>query len=311
MIWIEILSRQREVAARMRIAAPEVRIGRAYDNDVVIDDPYVAAQHLRVFRHDDGHLVAEDVGSANGTFIDGSRTRLSGFVVDGKQPIRIGQTYLRIRDVNHAVERERLAPPERHVRLIVLAVVLGMAVLAVDALKIWLTQTSEPRASTYFTPLLTLAASFLVWVGLWALLCRILSGRSHFLRNLMVALIGTAVFSLYNELAQYAAFAWTWPSGVSYQYVTAWLTFAAICFFHLREIGRSRLWLKGAAVTALLVGGIALQALQQSEAFSDSGRQRSVHWLMPPALRMVPPKDQSGFFEEITNLKARLDRDRG
>jgi hypothetical protein len=60
----------------------------------------------------------------------------------------------------------------------------------------------------------------------------------------------------------------------------------------------------------LLVGGIALQALQQSEAFSDSGRQRSVHWLMPPALRAVPPKDQDAFFGEIGKLKARLDADR-
>jgi len=310
MIWIEIMSRQREVAARFRIAASEVRIGRGYDNDVVIDDPYVAAQHLRVFRRDDGHLVAEDVGSANGTFIDGNKTRLSGFVVDGKQPIRIGQTYLRIRDVNHAVEAERLASPERHLLPIILAVILALSVLAVDALKIWLTQTSEPRASTYFAPLLTLAATFIVWVGLWALLCRIFSGRSHFLSNLLIALFGAAVFTLYNELAQYAAFAWTWPSGVSYEYVLAWLIFAAVCFFHLREIGRSRLWLKGAAVTVLLMAGIALQALEQSEAFSDSGRQRSVHWLMPPALRAVPPKDQDAFFEEISNLKARLDGDR-
>ena len=304
------MSRQREVAARFRIAASEVRIGRGYDNDVVIDDPYVAAQHLRVFRRDDGHLVAEDVGSANGTFIDGNKTRLSGFVVDGKQPIRIGQTYLRIRDVNHAVEAERLASPERHLLPIILAVILALSVLAVDALKIWLTQTSEPRASTYFAPLLTLAATFIVWVGLWALLCRIFSGRSHFLSNLLIALFGAAVFTLYNELAQYAAFAWTWPSGVSYEYVLAWLIFAAVCFFHLREIGRSRLWLKGAAVTVLLMAGIALQALEQSEAFSDSGRQRSVHWLMPPALRAVPPKDQDAFFEEISNLKARLDGDR-
>ncbi|MCP3466102.1 MULTISPECIES: FHA domain-containing protein [unclassified Bradyrhizobium] len=310
MIWIEILSRQREVAARFRITAAEVRIGRGYDNDVVVDDPYVAAQHLRVFRHDDGHLVAEDVGSANGTFIDGNRTRLSGFIVDGKQPIRIGQTYLRIRDVNHAVERERLASPERHVLPIVLAVVLGLSLPAIDALKIWLTQTGEPRASTYLSPLLMLITSLLVWVGIWALLCRIFAGRSHFLRNLLIALIGTAVFTLYHELVQYLAFAWTSSSGVNYEYAVIWLIFAAICFFHLREIGRTRLWLKGAAMTAVVVVGIALQALQQSEAFSDSGRQRTVHWLMPPMLRAVPLKDQSTFFGAIGDLKGRLDGDR-
>lgn len=217
---------------------------------------------------------------------------------------------MRIRDVNHVVEDERLAQPERHVLPIVLAVILAAAVLAIDALKIWLTQTTELRASAYFIPLLTLAATFLVWVGLWALLCRIFAGSTHFLRNLLIALIGTTVFTLYNELTQYAAFAWTWPGGVTYEFVAAWVAFATVCFFHLREIGRTRLWLKGAAVATLLVGGIALQALQQSEAFSDSGRQRSVHWLMPPALRAVPPRDQDAFFGEIGKLKARLDADR-
>lgn len=310
MMWVEILSRQREVAARFRIAAAEVRIGRGYDNDVVIDDPYVAAQHLRVVRRDDGSLVAEDVGSANGTFIDGSKTRLSDFVVDGKQPIRIGQTYLRIRDVDHEVGRELIAPVERHVLPIILALAIGLLVLAIDALKIWLTQTSEPRASTYFTPLLTVVGTLLVWVGLWALLCRIFAGRSHFLSNLLIALVGLAVFSLCNEFTQYAAFAWTWPWGVSYEYVAAWLIFAFVCFGHLREIGHSRLWLKGGLVAALLAGGIGVQTLQQSEAFTDSGRQRTVHWLMPPMLRAVPVSQEEAFFDKIGGLKSELDADR-
>jgi hypothetical protein len=310
MMWIEILSRQREVAARFRITASEVRIGRGYDNDVVIDDPYVAAQHLRVVRRDDGSLVAEDVGSANGTFIDGSKIGLSDFVVDGKQLIRIGQTYLRIRDVNHAVERELIAPPERHVLPIILALVIGVSVLAIDALKIWLTQTSEPRASTYFTPLLTVAGTLLVWVGLWALLCRIFAGLSHFLRNLLIVLVGLAAVSLYNEFSQYAAFAWTWPEGVSYAYVAVWLIFAVVCFGHLREIGRSRLWLKGGLVAAVLVGGIGVQTLQQSEAFTDSGRQLTVHWLMPPMLRAVPVRNKDAFFDKIGSLKGELDADR-
>ena len=97
MIWVEILSRHRDIAARVRIAGPEARIGRGYDNDVIVDDPYVAARHLRVFRDEAGQLVAEDMGSVNGTFLDGSKSRLARIVVDGTKPIRIGQTYLRVR----------------------------------------------------------------------------------------------------------------------------------------------------------------------------------------------------------------------
>src|SRR5450631_2783872 len=115
MIWIEILSRHRDVTARFRIAGPEASIGRGYDNDVIVDDPYVAAQHLRIFRDETGQLVAEDMGSANGLFLDGGKSRQTRIVVDGSHPIRIGQTFLRIRETSHAVERERVARPERRI----------------------------------------------------------------------------------------------------------------------------------------------------------------------------------------------------
>ena len=121
MIWVEILSRHRDVAARFRITGPDVRIGRGYDNDVIVDDPYVAAQHLHVFRDETGQLVVEDLGSANGMFLDGGKSRLARLTVDGRQPIRIGQTYLRVRDLNHAVEPERLARPQWRILPAVLA----------------------------------------------------------------------------------------------------------------------------------------------------------------------------------------------
>jgi pSer/pThr/pTyr-binding forkhead associated (FHA) protein len=309
MIWVEILSRHRDIAARFRFPGPEVRIGRGYDNDVIIDDPYVAAQHLRVFRDGAGQLVAEDLGSANGTFVDGGRSRLARVIVDGKQPIRIGQTYLRLRELNHAVEPERLAPQWRILPLVV-AVALGAAILGIDGLKIWLTQMTETRALNFVTPLLVLFAMIVIWIGIWALLSRVFSGRSHFFRNLLIALAGVFVFSLYNELAQYLAFAWTWSIPSSFEYVVDWSILAVVCFLHLREVGATRLRLKGALVVALLAVAVAVQTLQRSEAFSDSGRQNTAHVLMPPELRAVPFRDEAVFFGEIANLKAKLDGDR-
>lgn len=310
MIWVEILSRHRDVMARFRSAGPEVRIGRGYDNDVVVDDPYVAAQHLRVFRDEAGQLVVEDLGSVNGTFLDAGRNRLARLNVDGSKTIRIGQTYLRVREISHAVEPERVARPDRGILPMLAGTALAAATLGIYMLKVWLTQTSEPRVSTYLTPSLTIIAAVLVWAGLWALLSRIFSGHSRFLRNLLIVLTGAFTLSLYNELAQILAFAWTWPAASTYQYVVIWSILAAMCFFHLREVGPARLWLKGAIVTTVLVTVIAAQALQQSEAFSDSGRQNTTRLLMPPSFRAVPLRDENAFFGGIADLKAELDSDR-
>ncbi len=308
MIWVEVLSRQRDVAARFRIPASEVRIGRGYDNDVIIDDPYVAARHLRVFHDEAGQLVAEDLGSANGTFLDGGRQRLARIVVDGKHPIRIGKTHLRIRDVNHEVERERLAAPEWGTLPVVAA--LGASLLGFIALQIWLAETGELRASGYLAPLLGIAAMLLVWAGAWALLSRIFSGSSQLLRNLLIALAGGLAFSLYGEVASLLAFAWNWSPASTYQYVASWSILAVVCFLHLREVGRTRLKLKAAIVAALFVVTIAFQTLLRSEAFSDDGRQYTTHQLLPPVLRAVPLTEPNAFFGEIANLKTRLDSDR-
>jgi len=310
MIWVEILSRHRDVAARFGVAGPEVRIGRGYDNDVVVDDPYVATHHLRIVRDEAGQLVAEDMGSVNGTFLDGGRSRLARIVVDGDKPIRIGQTHLRVRDVDYAVERERPVRPEWGMLPTLSAAALGGITLGISLLKVWLSQTSEPRISSYLMPSLVIIATVLLWAGLWALLSRVFSGQSRFLRNLMIVLIGAFAITLYNELAQIFAFAWTWPVGVTYQYVSIWSIIATMCFFHLREVGRARLWLKGAIVTTVLAILIAVQALQQSEAFFDSGRQNTTRLLMPPSFRAVPSRDEAAFFGEIADLKAKLDRDR-
>jgi Inner membrane component of T3SS, cytoplasmic domain len=309
-IWIEILSRHREVAARFRLAGPEVRIGRGYDNDVVVDDPYVAARHLRLFRDDAGQLVAEDLGTANGMFVGGGRNRLARTPVDGKRPIRIGQTYVRVRDAEHEVEPERVARPGLRTLPIVLAVALLAALFGIDALHVWLTQTSEPKALNYLTPLLWIGAGGFLWVGFWALLSRIFSGRSRFLPNLLIALGGALAYSLYEEFAQFSAFALNWPTAGNYAYIAVWSIIAVVCFFHLREVGRSRLVLKGALVTALFAAVIMVQGLQRSEVLQNSGREISTRQLMPPAFRLVPLRDEAAFFDDIAKVKARLDADR-
>ena len=138
---------------------------------------------------------------------------------------------------------------------------------------------------------------------------RIFSGQAHFQRNLLIALSGVLVYSLYNEFAQFSAFALTWRIPTNYEYVAMWSILAAVSFFHLREVGRSRLALKGGLVLALLALVIAIQTVQQFEVIKDFGRQNTVRRLLPPALRLVPVRDEKTFFTEIEQLKTKLDSD--
>jgi hypothetical protein len=313
MIWVEVLTRHRDVTARFRIDARELSIGRGYDNDVIVDDPYVAARHVRVFHDQAGQLVAEDLGSANGMYLDGKngkRSRLPRIVVDGNVPIRIGQTFIRIRETSHAVDLERLGGSEGRVLPLGAALLLGVGLLGLGAINVWLEQTSEPHLSNYLVPLLTLVGLALGWIGIWSLLSRLFSGQSHFLRHVVIAEAVVLAFWIYDGLARFSSFALTWPAAYSYEYVAAWLALAVMCFLHLRHVGRTHAVAKGIAVALLLVVVLAVTTLQRSEAFARSGRQTMSHVLMPPALRLVPLRDETTFFADIGKLRTELDTDR-
>jgi len=145
---------------------------------------------------------------------------------------------------------------------------------------------------------------------MWAVLARIFSGRSHFLRNLVIALAGVLTLTVYGEFGRYFAYAFIWPLAVTYQYAALWTVVAVVCFLHLRNVGMGRLWLKGAIVTTGLVVVIATLTLQRSEALSDFGRQNTASQLMPPVLRVVSVRERDVFFGDIAKLKVELDSDR-
>ncbi|MDY0170096.1 MAG: FHA domain-containing protein [Thermoguttaceae bacterium] len=62
-----------------------VRIGRATDNDVVLDDPRVSRSHARLESLPGGGAVLEDLGSTNGSFVNGRR-------IAGRVKVQAGDT---------------------------------------------------------------------------------------------------------------------------------------------------------------------------------------------------------------------------
>lgn len=73
---------------------PIVTIGRGLGNDVVIDAPPISRHHARLIRSE-GAVYIEDLGSANGTFIDGDRITERTLLEPG-QTISFGSFAIRL-----------------------------------------------------------------------------------------------------------------------------------------------------------------------------------------------------------------------
>ena len=68
---------------------PEILIGRTLNNDFVIDNPSVSKNHAQISADNGGHLVS-DLGSSNGTFINGQRITSATRLEDGCE-VRFGR----------------------------------------------------------------------------------------------------------------------------------------------------------------------------------------------------------------------------
>jgi hypothetical protein len=77
------------------LANEHLSVGKAPDNDVVIDHPTVSRNHLVVRRQGDRFLV-QDLGSTNGTFL-GQAKVTEPMPLEAGAVIRIGRTAMELR----------------------------------------------------------------------------------------------------------------------------------------------------------------------------------------------------------------------
>ncbi|MDT0613077.1 FHA domain-containing protein [Streptomyces lancefieldiae] len=97
----------------------QIRLGRSADADVALDDPDVSRMHCAVTVAADGRVSVADLGSTNGTVLDGTRV--------GDRPVRfapgallrIGESALRLVPVPRGTQTRVATTPdgEGHVRL--------------------------------------------------------------------------------------------------------------------------------------------------------------------------------------------------
>ncbi|MFA9443959.1 FHA domain-containing protein [Egicoccus sp. AB-alg6-2] len=72
-----------------------VTLGRSPGVDVVVDDVYVSDEHAQILP-DDGGWSLRDLGSTNGTYLNGAKVTRPTPLADGDQ-VRLGKTRIEVR----------------------------------------------------------------------------------------------------------------------------------------------------------------------------------------------------------------------
>lgn len=312
-IVIEVRDRRLHLRSRQRLDRFPASIGRAYDNDVIVDDCYVDPHHAVLTLDDDGAVVIEDLGSVNGVLDRVSGARSARLRLPSGGSARLGETVLRVLDVGHTVPKALPQPAEgRLVSLLASPRTAGLAVggaLVLSLVLAWLRQYEGEHASALVNAGSYLFLGLCLWAGVWALIGRAQAGRARFLTHLAIASLALVIATLWVTATNFVEFLWP-ESSVRpvLQFAGLLVVVAAALSAHLSlvsTLSRRRRLLAAAAAALLLLGLVELGDWSSEDEFDNALHYSSV--LQPLGAGFAHTVTLDRFLGDAGELRVDLD----
>lgn len=305
--FIEVLARNGEVKSRHRFDQLPIRIGRGYDNDLILDDPYIAAQHASVEMTESGSLNLRDFSTQNGIVLNGQRESI---VALNDNIVRLGHTNLRIRNAAFKVAQE-LADKTSYGWEGWPPALAGIIIIAISSLiSVWLANTEKFSAISYLLATALIFTIVIIWCGCWAFANRVIGGHTRFGRHLFIVACAIICSDLWELISSTFSYAFSWEFLSHYGSHINMVIGAGMVFFHLVTINNhhQKRFFKLCLVLTLLGSGIILMLnYQRSGKFSDALYMSQI---LPPALHLSSDKPVALFINDTQSLKEQLDEAR-
>lgn len=315
---VEAFDRHGTLLARAPITHWPVTVGRALDCDLVLDDPFVAARHLRIDRV--GTDAGEGGGGARTVQVEVLETRNGArlqrklhqrgerFDWPGDAPIDLGHTHITLRLADAPIAEEQTLPsfPWRTVgTTAVLVALVGAGAMGTA----WL----ESRDTAQYLKslpgvLLTLLLALGAWAGLWAAASKVFSGRLQFWRHVRIACTLYLASEALRLAANLAAFAFSLEVLSQFASVLMALVLAGALYAHLATVlPRRRVGLAWTVAAVVALGVPAWLGAQWLNRMRLSN-EMYMSSLFPPSLRVAPAAPVDQLLKDAEALRGKLDR---
>jgi FHA domain-containing protein len=310
--YLEVLDAKGNVTGRTRVDAFPITVGRAYSNQVVVDDPYVCPVHLAIEADDQGRLIARDLNSVNGLYAGASDSkRIARLELGSGTQFRIGRTSMRYRTIDHPsaptlIDREN---GTSFPGLPYIALSTGLLVFLMLCLESYLGSVERVTVAGVISQPLTTFATMLVWTGLWSLAGRIIVSGFHFSEHATIASAAIIWFLALSTVSEWIEFLFPvipalWILGL---FGTGAIV-AALIYGHLRFASQmrrqSRLWV-GLSISLAMIGISLISEYASRSKFSNVMEFTGV--VKPIATAWLPTISLDRFIDNSQSLKEELD----
>ena len=216
---IQIGTRQGRLAEIVECKGETVSLGRSFVNDVVLSDPYVAPEQIKIDK-EDGKWVIKILDDTNPVLLNGSPVENDGLEINSGDRLTVGRTHLFVFSKDHKFEstrkllfsswlyQNRLGP------LLPVLVVLFASFLSAFNDYMGLSKSIEYRP--FISEALVFVFFVSLWAAVWALVGRLLRHQLHFFENLLFTAIMVSFYVVVEPLGEYV------------EYLTGSLIFSAL-----------------------------------------------------------------------------------
>jgi len=309
-ILVEVLNSQLKVVERHKFSQRQIRLGRAFDNDVILFDKHVCPHHAQLLQDEQGAWLLQDLSSVNGSFVKDRQS------VQHTEPLRsgeicwLGEQALRLYDEQHPVAAtqpfslmtQRLTGMGHWLWILLFMLTIAGAHVA----NVWLTL---PNQYQHLWPirLLEIPKSLLMfslWPALLALWSRFQQQDSFFLPQLSLTFGAVAVSALWGALSYWLGFnangaAWSGWLDVMTDSAIFWLLFAGNLWLATQWRRRSQLLLV-TALTALITAQQWAQLLLPPPPFERAPRYDSR--LLPSVFFLGKGQTEEEYRQQLQQL---------
>jgi hypothetical protein len=318
---LEIVERDGRVSARVPVQHWPLTLGRALDNDIVLDDPHVAAHHARLLLDAEGTVSLEVGDTVNGVQV-GRQHHGAGSTLalpPAGSWLQMGSARLRLRLPGEmlAPERPLLSASASPWTQPLLA---GAALMLLTLAEHWVSLDPGANAESWLGVGVGLPVFVAGWCGIWALASKLFQHRFDFLGHLRIALPWLLAIQLTDMLLTPLAAALGWPGLWRMAGPIQALLGLLMLRSHLMQVlPLSRRTVTAAvALLALLGGAISLTMTQRATdrfsrpAYMSSLPMPPLRWSSPaPAQQLVQQLEPlaAGLAQRVKQARAEEERD--
>ncbi|MET0312214.1 MAG: FHA domain-containing protein [Burkholderiaceae bacterium] len=305
---VEVTERGGRLVAQLPVTQWPATLGRSLAADLVVEDPHLAAEHLRIDRGENGTVQVHVLETVNGISL-GRRRHAAGESFDWPvgEELLLGRLHFTMRLADAPLAPEQPLPSFPWRAAAITAGIL-VALLGYELSMAWI-QSVEPGAwgKSIVDVVATVALGVAGWAALWALLSKLFSGQAYFWRHVRIVGAGILLARVAYGLAHVLAFSFSLESLARFSAYIFIVGLAVIVYLHLRVVAPRRKAGLGIALAVCLLVGIPAKLGSnwlQNKRFSEELYMASI---FPPSWRMAPAVPAKDFLAESASLKEKLD----